>query len=284
VQQELDYLPGIALSSNYKILVVECISKDDPVGRVSRKAWETVKELFAEENSPISFDIREVQDVKELRATIATESPEVLVISAHGARMANLTGLVVGKDFTYGEGLGPLPPVVILSACQVSPRGMGELSIADLLLREGALAVLGTQVPVDVYHNSLFMGRFFTYLAESAARKSDHHLTLLDLWQHVQGSNAVNDVISGSQSLQRWGRSSAPGGLPVIQEFMLNRANGELRRGHVYRDTEEVLGRIADDQGVGTRVRNWFRSPGYVPESLFYVMIGRPERIFLRRI
>lgn len=281
VQKELESTPGVDLSSGYKILVVECISREDPVGRVSRDAWALVKDTLAESNVPFSFGIREVSGIDELRQVIDDESPEILVISAHGARNPkNLTGLVIGEEFCDGEGLGPLPPVVILSACHVSPRGMGDLSIADLLIREGAIAVLGTQVPVDVYHNSLFMGRFFSYLAESALQRSDHQ-TLLELWQYVQTSNAVNDIIGGSEALRKWGLSATDSGLPVIQEFMMNRATGNLRHGHIYRDTEDVLGRIADDQGIGNKVRNWFRSPGYVPESLFYILIGRPERVLL---
>jgi hypothetical protein len=31
-------------------------------------------------------------------------------------------------------------------------------------------------------------------------------------------------------------------------------------------------------------VRNWLRNPGYVPESLFYVFAGRPDRVFVRSL
>jgi hypothetical protein len=31
----------------------------------------------------------------------------------------------------------------------------------------------------------------------------------------------------------------------------------------MYADTEEALGAIADDMGLGDRVRSWFRNPGY---------------------
>lgn len=282
IQKELEYTPGMRLSSEYKILVIECISNDDPVGRISRNSWTLVKHFLAEENTPISFEIREVDSIAGLKSVIAEESPQILVISAHGVQtpQKNLTGLLVGSEFCDGDGLGPLPPIVILSACHVSPRGAGEMSIADLLIREGAVAVLGTQVPVNVFRNSLFMGRFFSYLAQ-AALDGGEHSTLLDLWQHVQTSNAVNDILGSSTVLSKWGESITPSGLPVLQEFMLNRAEGNLRRGHVYNDTESILGEIADEQGIGSRIRNRFRSPGYVPESLFYLLIGRPERIYL---
>ncbi|MGW5212343.1 hypothetical protein ACWEQO_14350 [Streptomyces sp. NPDC004051] len=62
---------------------------------------------------------------------------------------------------------------------------------------------------------------------------------------------------------------------------MISRSAGRLRGAHIYQDTEKVLGEIADDQGRGEQVRNWFRRPGYVPESLFYLFAGRPERILI---
>ena len=178
-------------------------------------------------------------------------------------------------------GLGPLPPVVILSACHVAPRGAGAVTVADLLLREGAVAVLGTQVPVDVAHNAILMGRLFVYVTEVMAQREEH-ATLLEVWHRVQTSNAINDILNGSNSLHSWGRSMAASGRPVLVEFMSVRSTGQLQMGHIYKDTERVLGAIADDQGEGERVRNWFRSPGYVPESLFYLFIGRPEHIYLR--
>ncbi|MFI9297574.1 hypothetical protein [Streptomyces gardneri] len=65
------------------------------------------------------------------------------------------------------------------------------------------------------------------------------------------------------------------------EDFMMNRSVGRLRGPHVYQNTEHVLGEIADDMGMGTKVRNWFRRPGYTPESLFYLFAGRPDRIRL---
>jgi hypothetical protein len=55
---------------------------------------------------------------------------------------------------------------------------------------------------------------------------------------------------------------------------MISRSAGRLRGAHIYQDTQQVLGEIADDQGPGEQVRNWFRRPGYVPESLFHLFAG----------
>jgi hypothetical protein len=282
VQAELTYIPPVDLSARLLVLVAECIPADDPVGAASREGWGVAADIGSAEER-ITIEVVETLSVAALRAALADSRPDILVISAHGvlAKDRTVAGLQVGEEFLLGPGFGPLPPVVILSACHVAPRGAGAVSVTDLLLREGAVAVLGTQVPVEVGRNVMLMVRFLVYIAEVLAGREPHS-TLLEVWHRVQTSNAVNDVLSGSPSLQAWGMTAPASGVPVIQEFMRHRSTGRLRGGHIYADTEDVLGEIADDQDDGTRVRNWFQKPGYVPESLFYVFAGAPERIYLR--
>jgi hypothetical protein len=160
--------------------------------------------------------------------------------------------------------------VVILGAYHVAPRGAGTVSLADLLLREGAVAVLGTQVPVDVRRNAMLMMRFLVNMTEVFAGRG-RYSNLLEVWHHVQMTNAINDILSGAPSIHNWGMANGPSGLPVTMEFMQLRSPGRLRGGHVYHDTESVFAEIADDQGMGKRVRNLFRSLGHIPESLFYI-------------
>ena len=282
MQSELTYTLPISLSEGYRVLVAECISADDPVGVISRIAWDHAREFVTSGGYPITFDVVECSSIAELNEALDTE-PAVLVISAHGTfrPRSNLAGLLIGNEICLGPELGDLPPVVILSACHVAPRGVGPVNIADLLLRQGALAVLGTQVPVNVTHNALLMARLFLYLAETLARRESFS-TLLDAWHFIQMSNPINDVLNGSKALYDWGLTQVADERTVLAEFMGVRSTGQLRRGHLYRDTERVLGEIADDQSIGDKVRNWFRQPGYVPETLFYAMTGKPELVYLR--
>ncbi len=235
-------------------------------------------------NKRIALDLVETPSVNALREAIAGHRPDILIISAHGALSptANVAGLSVGDELVLGPGLGPLPPVVILSACHVAPRGAGTVSVADLLLREGAVAVLGTQVPVDVWNNTMLTARFLINIAEVVGGVEGYGDNLLQVWRHVQSGNAVLDVLAGSPSLRAWGGELTPSGRTVLQEFMIKRSVDRLRTGDIYADTETVLGEIADDMHMGDRVRNWFRNPGYVPESAFYAFAGSPERIRLR--
>ncbi|WP_196279798.1 CHAT domain-containing protein [Catellatospora paridis] len=283
VQKQLAYIPPIELTQGLRVLVCECISIDDRIGPESRSGWAVAAERVNSEQPRIAMKIVETSSVRAMRDAIASYEPHILVISAHGVllRENNVAGIQVGDQVWLGDGVGTLPPVVILSACSVAPRGAGTVSITDLLLREGAVAVLGTQVPVDVYRNAILMSRFFVYIAEVLASRVNH-LTLLEVWQHTQTSNAVFDVLSGSPSLHAWGRDRNDNQQSVVAEFMGTRSVGRLRAGRIYADTEDVLAEIAEDRGIGDRVRNWFRRPGYVPESLFYIFAGCPDRIYLQ--
>jgi hypothetical protein len=125
------------------------------------------------------------------------------------------------------------------------------------------------------------MARFFVYLAEVLAGREDHS-NILEIWHRVQSSNAINDIAYGSPQLSSWILNKRAGENSVLTEFMAIRSADRLHLGGAYSDTETVLAEIADEQGIGDRVRNWFRSPGYVPESLFYVFAGKPESIYLQ--
>ncbi|MEV7374692.1 CHAT domain-containing protein [Streptomyces sp. NPDC090301] len=280
VQLQVSAPPSISLNHTIKVLVAECIPVSDPVGQISREGWRLARETAKGEAPGLTIVQAETLTLKALQQATAEHRPDILVISAHGTMAGNAAALSIGDAPHLHLGLEPMPPVVMLSACHVAPRGSGAVAITDLLLREGALAVLGTQVPVEVTRNATLMGRFLIYLAEEVARPGQF-ATLLDVWHHVQTSNVVNDILDGSPSLKGWATSSTANGRPVIVEFMNSRAAGRLRLPHVYEDTERVLGEIADEQGQGDRVRNWFRRPGYVPESLFYLFAGRPDRILL---
>jgi hypothetical protein len=281
-QMELDPR-GIDLTAGLRVLVAECIPTIDPVGRLSRSAWDVASQAVDTGDLGNSRLVRvDVNSARELQVAVAEHQPNILVLSAHGMATPLGTAVAIGDRLCWAADLGDMPPLVILSACDVAPRGRGHVSIADLLLRQGATAILGTQIPVDVRRNSMLTLRFFINLAAAIAGETTHQ-TVLEVWHHTQASNAVNDILYGSPTLEAWGHEIVPStGEPVLREFMGRRASGSLRYGDIYRDTEALLGVIADEMGVGARMRGLIRDPGYIPESLLYSMIGRPEQIFLR--
>lgn len=282
VQSELRPNRHVDLSDGFKVLIAECVSASDPIGQLSRAGWDAVEALYRGQGTAATIERIDVQTVGELRAAISNVQPAILVLSAHGFSNGMVAGIVIGREHVLAQDLGPLPPVVIMSACHVSPRGRGEVSIVDLLERQGAVAVLGTQVPVDVRNNALLMMRFFLYLNEVIAGRGDQR-SVLEVWQHVQCLNAVNDIAASSAKFGSWIISPHTTGVSVLEEFMSVRARGGLRGGSVYEDTERLLLELAEEQGIATQVRGWMTTPGYIPESLFYNFMGRPGNVWLRQ-
>ena len=141
------------------------------------------------------------------------------------------------------------------------------------------MAVLGTQVPVDVRHNSVLLTRFFVYVREALAR-NEPEISLLEAWQRTVGGNPLNDVFAGNAHLEDFAMMPY-GNNVVLTEFMLTESSGRLRRGHIYKDTESVLITMAGELGMADQVANWLQDPGYLPESAMYGFYGHPDRIRL---
>ena len=56
---------------------------------------------------------------------------------------------------------------------------------------------------------------------------------------------------------------------------------GKLRGEHFYQDTENVLHELAVKRGIENKFRGWM-SNGYFPESLLYMIVGQPDKIFIQ--
>ena len=278
---QLEFTPdhSVDFSNGMRVLVIECIPDTDPVGVLSRRAWTFASQELTDPTRAVYVDIVEVSDKAGIADALATNRPDVVVLSAHGVydADANMAGLAIGDEVSLGDDLGPMPPVVILSSCHSGPRGAGPVAVADLLLRAGARAVLSTLVPVGVLHNSTFMTRLLVYMSESIGG-SETHATLLDLWHRVQTNTVIMDILYGNPRLLEWGHSDSKGTPPIV-EFMSGRSAGRLRPWHLYQDAEAVLLDIAAERGEREAVQGWLRAPGYVPESMMYTIVGDPSSV-----
>lgn len=277
MQFEISGFPTHYLKDRLKILIIECIPRDDPIGQLSRIGWRIGIEILLTVSN-VECRTVETDTVDDIKTALREGTYDILVMSAHGYTDGNIAGIRCGDRMVFCEEIGPLPVIVCLSACQVTPRGKGTVNITDLMLREGAHVVLGTLMPVDVRKNSILMVRFFVYIAEALEGRHPEG-NLASLWHFVQMSNAINDIVSGNQSFLDWAHDKNSG-ISVIDEFMHKRSVGRLSRSNIYEDTETILLDIARERGMDNKVRSWLSSPGYIPESLFYVMIGWPERIW----
>ena len=276
VQAELAFVPPVDLSSGSRCPeYAECIPSEDPLERCRGLAG--ALRAASGSSGPLHSTV-ETLSVDALRTEIAERKPDVLIISAHGALSEdeNIAGLCIGDDVL----LGPNRTSTAgrhFERLSCRPAGSGRSERHRPPPSGGRRSSIGTQVPVNVARNAALVVRFLVYMQEVLAGR-EAHTTLLEIWHRVQTSDASS--YSGSAALQGWGLSEAPSGLPVLTEFMRSRSAGRLRLPHIYADTEEVLGEIADDQGEGSEFGTGLSTGS--SQSLFYLFAGRPERVYLR--
>ncbi|WNG27429.1 CHAT domain-containing protein [Cystobacter fuscus] len=278
LQQECANHSIVYLKKNLTVLIAECLEDGDRIKPISRGAWKMLKSNISG-HPHVECDYVECSSSAQLNEALRQKDYSVLILSAHGAhvREANVAGLKIGEEISLGIDLQNIPALVLLSACHTAPRGVGTVSVADLLLRQGAVAVLGTLIPVDVRKNAILMMRLFVYILETM--QGNYPFRSLDqVWHHVASSNAISEVLSSSHALSQWAGSVFEG-RTVIEEFMLHRSKSRLRPGHIYEDTERLLEEIARERGCGEWFNAAMKSQGYFPESILYTMIGRPDRI-----
>lgn len=281
LEYEFGNTPRADLSRGIRVLVAECLSVDDTVGRHSRIGWDESETMLKKSPADVDLIRIDVASAAELDAAIDAHAPDVLVISAHGTERGGVAGIDVAGEFYAADRQREWPPFVILSACRVAPRGAGGPNIADRILEQGAVAVLATEVDVDVRHNSLLCIRLFLYMA-LAIEGNEPESDLLAVWHRVQGSSPITDVMHARGALGRWMGGDGRGSPPFVR-FMNESARGSLRRTHVFEDTERFLLELAAEDGQESALRHWLVSPGYLPESAFYSMAGFPENILFKR-
>ncbi len=264
-----------------RILLAEAIPLDDHLHEESIAILRFIAREF-EGHPKIDVRLCEIADAASLRSLVADYKPNILLLSSHGVYDARrrVAGLAIGDEISLGPDLGPMPPLIVLSACHASPRGDGCINIGELLLRQGAQAVISNQIPINVRRNATLMVRFFTYIAESMEKREDHR-TIADVWHRTTTSNAINDIVHANERVLRWAHTRVDDEPSPLEHFMSVRSSGQLRLGHIYHDSERVLRDIAMERGAPPEVIRIIDERDYVPETLFYLVLGRPDRIRL---
>ena len=273
----------IGKDTKLKILFAECVNKNDSIRNNCDLFSKFLIHSFSDSN--FEFIYKEITSVKELKTFIEEHTEaEILIISAHGfydTTKSNMSGLIIGEDQWLGvDNDIKLPPIVILSACNTSPRGRGAFVVGDMMLRAGAIAILTTLIPVNVMRNAILLVRLFTYIKE-AQKKFSNLNTLDQVWQHVIATNALHEIIAGSKNIEKWANTKDKKGKTPQERFKMECSVGKLDFKNIYNNTEKILIQMAKEDGIGEKMENYFKSQGYFPESIFYQWIGSPENIYV---
>jgi len=287
-EYEMEKSNQVYFGKQLKIVIAECVDVNDGIRHYCDGLTATLKEMV-QGDSEITLIVEDISSVRQFKDFVRKHSDaSILLISAHGTYQSkyNMAGLVIGNEIWMADDNDiHVPPVVLLSACHVMPRGQGAVSVGDLFIRLGAKAVLGTFIPVDVRRNATLIVRLFTDILE--VRKGWSNMRTLDeIWSHVVCTNAIHEIIAPTSSndskLEIWANTKKKDGTFPQAEFKNKYSVGRLRSTHAYEDTENILGEIAVRDGLGEYYNSFIKSNGYFPESIFYQLIGMPENIFIR--
>ena len=284
LQFELYLGDRIDLSNGFRVLLAECIDPSDRIARLSWSGLSYTKTTLEHPSSRCIADLKLIASPQELAMALEKEQYDVLILSAHGIYSGEglRSSLLIGQTPSMLEDVNRLPPIVFLSSCHTAPRGRGAVSIADLLIRKGAVVILGTLMPVRVDRSAILMQRLLLYMEQAVAGKEPLY-TLDEALYKALALNAVYDIETMSKRFMDWMASPYLGsGRSVIGEFKQQRASGRLRPYHIYRDTEEVLLEMATEMGDEKWVRAQLSNPGFLPETAFYVLIGSTDEIILQ--
>lgn len=268
-----------------KIAFAECLINNEEnrfVYEDSEMVYRVLQQ-FSNENKGISLAYEQTQSISDIIKFINDNcDADILYISAHGYydKYNNQAGIMVGNEFWIASEDIHVPSVVILSACHTSPRGIGVVNIADLLIRNGAIAVLSTFIPINAKRNMILMTRFFSYILE-AQNGNKQYKTLADLWSGLVASNAIHEMMFESPHFKKWMHSLNKNGTPRIIDFQLNRSKGRLRLTHIYSDTIQIIKEMLAEEDICNKFSNILDKKDYFPETLFYQLIGSPENVFL---
>lgn len=289
-QYEMGKGNQVYLGKKCKVVIAECIEKTDNIRCYCDILTNTLKEMI-KQTQDMQLFVEDISSISEFKRMLAKHTDaDILLVSAHGEYdiQHNMAGLVIGNDMWMADDNNiHVPPIVLLSACHVTPRGRGVVTVGDLFIRAGAKAVLGTFIPVDVRRNATLIVRLFTDIIE--VRKGWSNMCTLDeIWSHVVCTNAIHEILASDSNsknfskLEIWANTKNESGLFPQAEFKNKYSVGRLRRTHVYEDTKQILYELACRDGIGDYFDSVMKSRGYFPESIFYQFIGQPENVFIR--
>jgi hypothetical protein len=151
VEQLMSRPPLLIPSGAFRnFLVLSMFENDDPLSKHMPQALE----LLSKAPDLQITGKRETPDSEEkfAHALNAYDGP-MLIIDSHGSHEDNpdIGGLIIGGrsvDVWNLQGQIKVPPIVVLSACDTHPFDKSHATVANGFLHCGAIAVLGTVLPI----------------------------------------------------------------------------------------------------------------------------------------
>ena len=279
VEFELTLVPMVFLRAGFRVLVIECLDPKKPIYAKAHTAWQGLHRSMSDLPGLV-FEIALAASVNDLNTKLTEIRPDILIVSGHGSRSENgeIAGIKIGTELWAGERISFAPKLVILSACSVTPRSREILNIADLLLFQGVVAVIGTLVPIHFSLNVSLIQRFFQYIYHSILG-NERFRSLDQAWCAALCGSVINDIIQKSENLFKWSQVEWD---RMMDDYIAELNSGKIRPTHIYSDVEIFIRNYAVKRNVLELFDKYLQQKDYFPETMFYMLIGHAHRIILQ--
>lgn len=150
----------INASDAQNVLVIRSFKQEDKIKDVLEKGVRA----YLKDDAKTKVRFVDVDNVQQVIEELNKYSGYILVFDCHGDHGgATENGwLKIGNERLNTWELAHMarvPPIVMLSACLTSPISGSHASVANGLLRSGAMSVIGTFLPIDAVKSAVFIAR-----------------------------------------------------------------------------------------------------------------------------
>jgi hypothetical protein len=260
----------------HKVLILRSFREDDPIRDTLKKCLEQAS--FTQKVSIKFVDVSSMADaVIELNAFDGA----IVIFDCHGNHGGeeDQGWLQIGDDQVvtwHFAHVARVPPIVILSACSTAPVCGSHISVANGLLRSGALSVVGTFLPVDALRSAIFITRILKRIdlfLPAAGSLDAHYITwrtlistffqmsyLTDVLHHFHAEGILHEEAVGAIQLDANQR------INFFREDWFDRAMHNVAVASSV-PVETLMKKIVNDHPLF--------------ETMYYTQVGSPEDILI---
>lgn len=272
---------SISVNHPNRVLVLDLISEHDAVRNFS--------ELFRKVSDDIGqgYVYRKPSNPEELPRIIHDVTPEIVVLDTHGdyQRMFDRLLLYLGDRPTNLGDFIPdeiIPPVWILSACDMAVVGAIKGSMVNQLLERGAMCVVATLGKIDAYAAAVFVGRLLTDIYSPHPHMNFR--TLSDVFFISQLTTALlYDPLFPLLRKAQPHTKMSEGLSRVIIDYIKGVSSGEISLRDIRYKAAEILSECLQTHGLLDQQLATVKSGEVMPETLLFTAFGIPTHVELEK-
>lgn len=266
----------ISDSDLHDVLVIRSFAEEDEISGV----LETAVECFLGGSSKVKCTFVDVGSKDDVVKALDSFYGNILVFDCHGYHGGPKENgwLCIGDEKLDTWSLAHktrVPPIVLLSACLTSAIGGSHASVANGLIRSGAISVLGTFLPVDARKSALFVARILYRLEGYLPALKGLGFDMVS-WQNFisefmrmsYSTDVVDFLQIGKGVLSKKHRSD----VLVYANKVINLGDNEWY--------EKLLSKLSNVCNIASSdIQGWLENEMPLMETMYYCHIGRPDNI-----